>query len=321
MNPFQIFFPMTSQKGFYESFFMRGNHPTDGLAFWIRFTFLRTQQSNFNNAILWFVWFDQKKNKILPFKKVIPIENCKVQQNPFLLHFDNSFLTADESIGEIKNIAWKLRFSTESHPSFLLPKYFYKLPFPKAKSITIHPQTYFDGSICIDGKKINISQWQGSLNHNWGRKHTDAYAWGQVCGFDENENIYFEIISGVIKFGQIESPVSTLAVLRIENQDYYCNQITSWFTQKGKYNQNNWQFHVETSEIEISGEIHSEDQEQIALWYPDTDGTRKVCFNSKIAQCTLEIKIKKERRHFQLKSKNRAAFEILTDHTFDKTIF
>jgi len=232
MNPFQIFFPMTSQKGFYESFFMRGNHPTDGLAFWIRFTFLRTQQSNFNNAILWFVWFDQKKNKILPFKKVIPIENCKVQQIPFLLHFDNSFLTADESIGEIKNISWKLRFSTESHPSFLLPKYLYKLPFPKAKTITIHTQTYFDGSICIDGKKINISQWQGSLNHNWGRKHTDAYAWGQVCGFDE-----------------------------------------------------------------------------------------KVCFNSKIAQCTLEIKIKKERRHFQLKSKNRAAFEILTDHTFDKTIF
>ena len=30
-----------------------------------------------------------------------------------------------------------------------------------------------------------LERWIGSQNHNWGRKHTDSYAWGQVAGFDD----------------------------------------------------------------------------------------------------------------------------------------
>jgi len=43
------------------------------------------------------------------------------------------------------------------------------------------------GQIVLDGVAMTVDDWPGSQNHNWGRRHTDRYAWGQVAGFDEHQ--------------------------------------------------------------------------------------------------------------------------------------
>ncbi len=76
---------------------------------------------------------------------------------------------------------------------------------PKAKSFICNPNTVFNGEIVItnEGKQVkhDIANWQGSENHNWGSKHTDEYAWGQVAGFDNNEEAFLECITARIKIG------------------------------------------------------------------------------------------------------------------------
>ncbi len=61
---------------------------------------------------------------------------------------------------------------SKEKPLYLLPKGFYHLFFPKAKSLVISPLSIFNGTIFINDKKIRITNWKGSLNHNWGSKHT-----------------------------------------------------------------------------------------------------------------------------------------------------
>ena len=50
----------------------------------------------------------------------------------------------------------------------------------------------FSGSLTVDGEKVDIAGWIGSQNHNWGSRHTDRYAWGQVAGFDEQPDAFLE---------------------------------------------------------------------------------------------------------------------------------
>ena len=47
-------------------------------------------------------------------------------------------------------------------------------------------------TIDVDGVSHAVDGWVGSQNHNWGRKHTDRYAWGQVAGFDDAPGSFLE---------------------------------------------------------------------------------------------------------------------------------
>ena len=40
-----------------------------------------------------------------------------------------------------------------------------------------------------------VDGWTGSVNHNWGTRHTPAYAFGQVCGFDDAPDSSLEIVT------------------------------------------------------------------------------------------------------------------------------
>ena len=51
----------------------------------------------------------------------------------------------------------------------------------------------------VNGDALEIDDWVGSQNHNWGVRHTDRYAWGQVCGFDNAQTSFLEVASAQLK--------------------------------------------------------------------------------------------------------------------------
>jgi hypothetical protein len=50
----------------------------------------------------------------------------------------------------------------------------------------------YNGSLTVAGEEIEVVDWVGSQNHNWGSQHTDHYAWGQVAGFDTHPDSFDE---------------------------------------------------------------------------------------------------------------------------------
>src|SRR5512139_2445244 len=66
-----------ASSGFYESYFQRANHPTRPLAFWIRYTVLRTQaRPDEACGELWAICFDGERQRITAVKQVLPISAC-----------------------------------------------------------------------------------------------------------------------------------------------------------------------------------------------------------------------------------------------------
>ena len=306
------------RKGHYESFFQRANHPTRPLAFWIRHTLFSPQEKP-EGALgeLWAIFFNGETNQHIAIKREIPFSECLFSASEFHVRIGNSQLNSHQLCGAIQNqehtISWELSFKGNSEPLLLLPFKFYKTKFPAAKSLVSLPMARYQGELYVNGEVVNVADWIGSQNHNWGTRHTDLYAWGQVAGFDTHSESFLEVATAKLRMGPFWTPPITLIVLRHKGKEYAVNGLLQAIRSYGSFNYFNWSFKSKTPEVEIEGTISATQQAFIGLNYYNPPGGIKQCLNTKIASCVVQISDKVLGITEMLETKNRAAFEILTD--------
>lgn len=159
-------------RGHYESFWLRANHPSRALAFWIRYT-LFSPKGRPQDAIgeLWAIWSDGKQRQLTAVKREVPVDNCRFASDRFSVSIADAHLQPDQLQGWAETnghrIEWDLRYGDGQAPLFHLPSSLYSKPFPKAKSLVGMPLAAFNGQIVVDGEIIAIENWIGSQNHNW----------------------------------------------------------------------------------------------------------------------------------------------------------
>lgn len=312
-------FKKNQKLGHYESYFLRANHPEKPYAFWIRYTIFKSS-SIYTNPIgeLWAVYFNGETKTHTSLKKEIPISECFFSNDSFDVKIGNAILKPNYFNGEIldsnTHISWEINYTGNSKPIFLLPKNLYDKPFPKAKSVVSLPYANFNGQILINDEKILIEDWIGSQNHNWGEKHTDYYAWGQVAGFDNSMETFLEIATASVKFGPLRTPFMTLLVLRDGKEEYSLNSIIQSLKAYGKFKPFYWKFSSENNDIKIDGKFFANKDEIVHLRYYNPSGGIKECFNTKIASCKINVTFKKYKNYSKVfETKSRGAFEILSD--------
>ncbi len=306
-----------AEKGHYESWFQRANHPTRPLAFWIRYTIF-SPKGRPDEALgeLWSIYFDGENDDIIAIKQVMPIGECSFSANDLDHRVGSATLNSEqlsgEAAGQGHHISWKLRYRSPDPQLLLLPESLYTAPFPKAKSLVGSPRAIFTGTLQVDDKAIQIDNWVGSQNHNWGSKHTDRYAWGQVSGFDEEPDSFLEIATARVKLGPIWTPWMTVMVLRIDGEEYRLNSIPQSVRAKASYDYFCWRFESSSRKASISGSIAAPIESFVGLPYNNPPGGVKTCLNSKLASCSLTLR-RPGLPPRSLNSQQRAAFEILTD--------
>ena len=209
-------------------------------------------------------------------------------------------------------IAWDLEYRGDEPPLLLLPEHLYEGGFPKAKALVGTPNAHYVGTLTVDGEAVMIDDWVGSQNHNWGRRHTDRYAWGQVAGFDGVPDSFLECSTAQIKVGPLWSPRFSLVVLRIGGETYSINALGRAVLARGRWRYFDWSLHTRQQGVEIAIEISAPRERFIGLRYANPPGGSKVCLNSKLARASVTLR-RPGRPELHLKSEHRAAFEILTD--------
>src|SRR5208337_3105725 len=178
------------KAGHYESYFQRGNHPDKPLAFWIRYTlFSPDRRPEDGIGELWAVFFDGETGMHVALKSEFSLDLCSFSSSSFDVRISDSILSEKECRGRIRNsngsIEWDLGYDCNEDPLFDFPESMYYGSLPKAKVLVGYPLSLFNGFMRVNGNRIDIRNWRGSQNHNWGSRHTDNYAWGQVAGFPE----------------------------------------------------------------------------------------------------------------------------------------
>lgn len=307
--------------GHYESWFCRANHPARPLAFWIRYT-LFSPRGRPSDAIgeLWAVFFDGEARAITAVKTEHPIGACSFGKSALDARIAGSTLDGDALRGEAScgghRIGWSLRYTTPSAPLLLLDPRLYAAPFPKAKALVGSPHAAYRGTLDVDGVEHAVDGWIGSQNHNWGSKHTDRYAWGQVAGFDDAPDAFLEVATAQVRLGPLMTPPMTVLVLRLDGEEHAFNTIGRALRARGRYARSRerfrWRFAAGDRDTRVEGSIEAAPSDFVGLPYDDPPGGTRTCLNSKIARCDLTVR-RRGRPPRSLSARSRAAFELLTD--------
>jgi hypothetical protein len=301
-----------SAQGHYESYFLRANHPERALAFWIRYTFF-CPAGRPQDAVgeVWAVYFDGERNKITAAKECFALGECRISAPPLDLTIGASHLGTNTLHGAAGTLAWHLQYSTPQKP-LLLPEALYGTALPRAKALVTAPGAVFAGTLKVDGAAIVIDGWRGSQNHNWGSRHTDTYAWGQVAGFDGAPDVFLECASARIRIGPLRTPPMTLVVLRIGDLEFSLNGLVQSLHTRATSDFLSLAIDARSRDVEITVNLRAARSDFAGLAYANPPGGMKTCLNTKLAACELTVR---QRGHpaRTYTTRHRAAFEILTD--------
>jgi hypothetical protein len=151
------------------------------LAFWIRYTALSLRgRSDEACGELWAIYFDGETGTITAVKETKPIAACHFSRTQLDVRIGGATLTDGALRGAAASpshaLRWALDYAGAEPPLLLLPEPLYERGFPKAKALVGMPNADYTGTLTVDGREIPIGGWRGSQNHNWGSRHTDAYA-------------------------------------------------------------------------------------------------------------------------------------------------
>lgn len=298
------------QGPYYESRFIRANAPDAAQAVWLRETLLLPVAGE-PRAEVWVMVFDPSGHRAL--KRSFPIEAAEFGYKTWSARIATTSLDDDAAYGSLVDAArWDIGISAggQDHVRLLTDRA-YRGRFPAAKSEVRHPLARFDGRLELEGHVVDIDGWTGSVNHNWGTRHTPAYAFGQVCGFDDAPDSTLEIVTARAALGPVLLPGATLLVFRHAGTEFAVRSLVGSLKTHGRYAPFTWTFGARVDEHMIQGEIIADPGDVIGLTYADTQGATKYCYNSGIARCRIQLAGMAFERS-ELVSRN-AMFEILTE--------
>ncbi len=261
---------MKPQPPYYESRFIRANNPDRAQALWMRSTLL-LPTAGAPVADVWVMVFDPDGAGNRALKQPHPID----QSDYRVRHVDRQDRRDDHrrphrhaalSTGGDRSARWDLRITPGDEPPVkLLTDRGYKAKFPTAKTMVRHPLATFDGTVDLDDVHFRVDGWTGSVNHNWGRKHTPAYAFGQVCGFDGAPDSSLEIVTAHAAVGPISLPAATLFVLRHDGRELAVRSVLATRHTRGEYRPFSWSFGGRVDGVTLDGEISAEPRDVIGL--------------------------------------------------------
>ncbi|KUI47419.1 hypothetical protein AU198_23700 [Mycobacterium sp. GA-1199] len=307
---------MTSaEPPYYESRYIRANHPDLPQALWLRETLLLPTAGE-AVADVWVMVFDPAGAGNRALKEPYPIESADYGYEDWTARIAATALDDGSAEGVItgghRSARWDLRITPgDEAPVRLLTDRAYAARFPTAKTTVRHPLARFDGLLELDDVRLVLDGWIGSVNHNWGTRHTPSYAFGQVCGFDDAPDTTLEIVTARAALGPVLLPGVTLFVFRHAGQEFAVRSIRGSLQTHGHYRPFTWTFGGRVGDQMIEGEIVTDPSDVIGLTYTDTDGAVKYCYNSAIANCRIQVAGKAFERT-ELTASRRAMFEILT---------
>jgi hypothetical protein len=309
--------PVLSAKApYYESRYIRANDPERPRALWLRETLLLPTAGD-PVADVWVMVFDPEGAGNRALKEPYPIDAAVYDYDNWTARIGATTIADRSAHGVVTggnhSARWDLRITPGAEqPVKLLTERAYEARFPTAKTTVRHPLAQFDGQLELDDLRIAVDGWTGSVNHNWGSRHTPAYAFGQVCGFDDVPDSSLEIVTARAAVGPVKLRAATLFVFRHAGQEFAVRSMLGSLQTHGRYRPFSWAFGGRVGERMIEGEFTAEPTDVIGLTYTDTDGESKYCYNSAIATCRIQVAGKTFERA-ELVATRRAMFEILTD--------
>ncbi|HEY4118224.1 MAG TPA: hypothetical protein VGM56_10220 [Byssovorax sp.] len=295
-------FDASRPRGHVESWFVKANDPSGDRAIWLKATiYAASTEPDRAVAEGWAIAFDRRGGapKHRAVKCSLPFARASFATRGLAVRFDEGEGARLELIeaatkGAIASsgarVAWDLRWENTAAP--ILPYFshaMYTGAFPKQKLLTPAPDARVSGEVTVDGEAWTLDGWRGMQGHNWGRGHSDLYAWAHVSQWDQDEPVVLEGMSGKVKIGPVMTPLTTIVCVRHRGVAYDFNAPLDLLRATGDVALRRWEFSAKSEHATIEGTLEASTEDFVGLYYANPDGAMTYCLNSKLARARVHF--------------------------------
>jgi tocopherol cyclase-like protein len=305
-----------SRAGHVESLFLKANDLESERAFWLKYTIL-ARPGRPVECSLWAIAFDGTARPV-GAKQTYPVERATHRDAPFSVAAPDFSMDRSGVKGTIASGGHTLRFDLRHtelsgpHRPFPWP-WMYEAGFPRFKILTPYPSERFSGSLEVDGRVWVVEGWPGMQGHNWGRAHSERYAWAHCSAFEKEPESWFEGFSAKIRLGPVATPFLTMAALHHEGRLWTPLSMGS-FLAPVEVEHTRWRFRTPGRGFVLSGEVTASVDRMAGLVYENPTGGPSQCLNSKLSRCVVRLE-RPGLPTVELRSEHGAALEVLVRET------
>jgi hypothetical protein len=325
MDPNAVRFDPAARRDHVESYFIKVNEPNGDRAVWLKATiFASAREPSRTIAEGWAIAFDRRGGRMrhAAVKHTLPYASTSFSREALGVRWelpqvaaprtatspdataseapqaldtpDSMLINPGATRGAISHrgerVAWDLRFSGSLAPIAPLPfEAMYKPTFPSAKLVTPYPDLRFEGTVTAFGETWSLDGWRGMQGHNWGRRHTDFYAWCHINVWEEEEDFILEGMSASVRLGPLQTPLLTLICARHRGVRYDFNRPIDMARAKGDATLRRWTFSTSGKYGRIEGEVEAETDAMVGLYYANPAGPMTYCLNSKLSRARVRF--------------------------------
>lgn len=274
-----------------ESHFLKANSPDGRRALWIKHTVLaRGARPQSAVGEVWAIAFDRDDARYpVGVKATYPLDQVRFTDAPFRIETPDAIFETTNVRGDVDRgghrIRWSLAITPLAEPFRPFPRAsMYRAPFPRSKILTPIPDARFFGELIVDGTSWRIEDWPGMQGHNWGKEHTDTYAWAHGNAFDGTDGpAWFEAIAARVRVGPLRAPWMILAAVHVDGELVRFDGPRSLASRAIRVDGHSLRFRLERRDASLTGEIVANARQMAGLRYENPDGSVVSCLNSKLA--------------------------------------
>lgn len=207
-------------RGHYESYYLRAVDPRSPRGIWIRYTVSRPAGRP-PEGQLWCTFFDRSR----PRPTALRVAGGEPASGPgeWIRLADSTFSTGS-AVGRASSddgeATWNLRWAPGEAPlRHLTREWMYRSRLPRTKLLSLSPATSFDGTLEVDGKRIEVAGWPGMVGHNWGEQHAERWIWLHGIGFTgAGHDTWLDLAIGRVRVGRVTTPWVANGALSIDGR-------------------------------------------------------------------------------------------------------
>ncbi len=282
------------QDAGYESWFLRAADPAGGRALWLRYTVHRAP-GHPPVGSLWLTVFDRDdpqgpvalKQSFFDAPPVAGTGSTYVQ-------IGESRIGVGVAAGRLRapqgEATWSIAFDTAQAPAIGLPaEAMYRWPVPRAKPVSIHPATTLQGELVVDGTRLDVDGWQGSVGHNWGPEHTPEWVWLQAVGLDGDPGIWLDGALGRVRVGPALTPWLGSAWLHVDGRRHRLGGGRALLRTSVRTHADGTTFRLAGDGLTVDGTVHAPSAASIAWRYSDPADTDRIVVHCSVADLQLTV--------------------------------
>jgi tocopherol cyclase-like protein len=303
-----------ARHGHVESWFLKANDPQSRRAVWLKWTVWAGDRApTAAIAEAWAVAFSAKSGHVAA-KVAVPFGGglTRFDRDGLGVSIDGCTLSRERALGRVETgeraIEYDLRIEALAEPLLHFPSsWMYARPWPAQKLASPVPNARVSGRVDVDGDGWAVEGWPAMVGHNWGRRHSSLYAWGQCNAWDGGDDL---VLEGASIGGGGPVLGGTILCLRHEGVRHDLNGLRSIARNGGAITPRRWRFRGRSARVEVEGEMWADTDDFVGLLYPNPDGTNCHCLNTKLART--EVTLKFAGRPARMYQSSRGALEIGT---------